>query len=81
MDVAAAGELRGFLDLDQALLELFSLDERKARLIELKFFGGLTIDEMAESVGVSTATVERDLKVAQTWLRQRLEGAESPARS
>lgn len=68
-------DLADFLDLHDALDELSARDARKGRLIELKFFGGLTIPEMAEVIGVSTATVERDVRVAQAWLHQRLSGA------
>jgi len=66
------------LDLHEALDERAAMDARKGRLIELKFFGGLTVPEMAEEVGVSTATVERDVRVAQAWLHQRLRGGASP---
>ena len=56
------------LDLDEALTNLASLDERKARAVELHYFGGLTYDETAEVLGVSAATVDRDLRMARAWL-------------
>lgn len=56
------------LGLHDALDELAGLDARKARIVELKFFGGLTMDEIAETVGVSRATVEREWTFARAWL-------------
>ncbi len=56
------------LDLDDALTALASFDERKARVVELRFFGGLTLDEIAEVLQVSTDTVGRDWDFARTWL-------------
>lgn len=58
--------------LDEALDQLNSFDERLCRIVELRFFAGLTIDEAAEALKVSTATVERDWTIAKAWLRQRL---------
>ena len=60
------------LALDQALEELASMDERLCRVVELKFFAGLTIDETAEALDVSCATVERDWAAAKAWLYDRL---------
>jgi RNA polymerase sigma-70 factor (ECF subfamily) len=60
------------LALDQALSELASFDARQCRIVEMKFFGGLTIDEMAEALGLSAATVERDWVIARAWLYDRL---------
>jgi DNA-directed RNA polymerase specialized sigma24 family protein len=51
---------------------LASLDERTARVVELRFFGGLSIGETADALEVSTATVERDWTVAKAWLLGRL---------
>ena len=56
------------LALDAALEELATVDERKARVVELRYFGGLEISEVADAVGVSAATVKRDWDVARTWL-------------
>ena len=58
--------------LDEALGELATLDPRLSRVVELKFFAGLSIGEAAEAIGVSTATVERDWTVARAWLHRRL---------
>ncbi len=60
------------LALDRALQELASFDAQQCRVVELKFFAGLTIEEMAEALGVSTATVEREWVIARAWLYQRL---------
>jgi RNA polymerase sigma factor (sigma-70 family) len=53
-------------------------DARKAQVVELHYFGGLTYDEIAEAVGISAATVDRDLRLAKAWLQRRM--AESDAR-
>jgi RNA polymerase sigma factor (TIGR02999 family) len=58
--------------LDDALMELARFDERKVRVIELKYFGGLKIEETAEALGISEATVSRDLRAAEAWLRKYL---------
>jgi RNA polymerase sigma factor (TIGR02999 family) len=60
------------LALDEALEELTSFDERSCRVVELRYFAGLNIDETAEELEVSTATVERDWAVAKAWLSKRL---------
>jgi RNA polymerase sigma factor (TIGR02999 family) len=60
------------LALDQALTTLEKADPRAARVVELRFFGGLTEDEVAEALGVSAITVKRDWKVARAWLIGRL---------
>lgn len=61
------------LALDRALEELASFDAQQCRVVELKFFAGLTIEEMAEALGTSTATVEREWVIARAWLYQRLQ--------
>lgn len=60
------------LALDEALTALAKLDERKARIVELRFFGGLTYEESAILLGVSPRTVEADWYFARAWLRDRL---------
>jgi RNA polymerase sigma factor (TIGR02999 family) len=64
-------------DLEDALERLNAMDARKARVVELKFFGGLTMDEIAEVVGISRATVEREWSFARAWLFNALGGAAS----
>jgi RNA polymerase sigma-70 factor, ECF subfamily len=59
--------------LDQALTRLAALDAQQARLVELRYFGGLTIEETAEVLGVSPATVKRSWVVAKAWLRKELD--------
>ena len=61
-----------FIGLDDALTELRNLDERQANIVELRFFGGLTIEEAAHTLGVSTMTVSRDWNFAKVWLYRRL---------
>jgi RNA polymerase sigma factor (TIGR02999 family) len=73
--LAAQPEGTDFLDLDAALTRLSEQDPRKARLIELFYFGGLKCEEAAVVLEVSTATVNRDLKLAKAWLRQELRSA------
>jgi RNA polymerase sigma factor (TIGR02999 family) len=58
--------------LDEVLKELAKLSERQSRVVELKFFGGLTEDEIAEVLKISPATVRRDWKVARAWLYREL---------
>ena len=61
------------LALDEALSRLERADPRAARVVELRFFGGLSEDEVAEVIGVSTITVKRDWKAARAWLISRLQ--------
>lgn len=63
-----------FLDLDDALNRLAALDERQAQVVELKFFGGLQNNEIAEVLSTSEATVVRDWRVARAWLYDELAG-------
>lgn len=65
------------LELDQALIELAELDGRKARIVEMRYFGGLTVEESAEILEISPATVKREWSVARAWLYRRLRGANS----
>jgi RNA polymerase sigma-70 factor, ECF subfamily len=58
--------------LDDALQELSAVDERKSKVVELKFFGGLTVEETAEVLRVSTDTVIRDWRLAKIWLLREL---------
>lgn len=62
------------LDLDEALLRLEEMEPEKAKVVELKFFGGLTNDELAELIGCSEKTVRRHWKVAKLWLFRELSG-------
>ena len=60
--------------LDDALVRLAALDPQQARIVELRFFGGLTIEETAEVMGISSGTVKRDWVVARAWLYRELTG-------
>jgi RNA polymerase sigma factor (TIGR02999 family) len=66
-----AGEL---VALDDALTALAQLDERQARIIELRYFGGLSLAETADALGISVATLGREIRVAQAWLHRELSG-------
>jgi RNA polymerase sigma factor (TIGR02999 family) len=63
-----------FADLDDALKALALVDPRKSRVVELRFFGGLNLEETAEVLKVSSDTVLRDWKMAKNWLRCELSG-------
>ncbi len=60
-------------DIDEALTRLELLDERQARMVEQRYFGGLTLEEIAATMNVSLATVKRDLRSARAWLGTELE--------
>jgi len=72
-DLPVAGE-PGFdlLAVDDALRALSAVDERKGRIVEMKFYGGLTVEEMADVLNVSPETVMRDWKFAKAWLLREL---------
>lgn len=86
LDAAVAGDIEGRTDclrlavaaevdleaLDSALTELAGLDSRQARVVELRFFGGLDVPAVAEVLGVSERTVKSDWRIARAWLRGRL---------
>jgi RNA polymerase sigma-70 factor, ECF subfamily len=63
---------RELIDIDDALHVLEEMDPRKARVIELRFFGGLSVDETAETLNVSRQTVMRDWKLARAWMMREL---------
>ncbi len=73
-NVAAPGTDVDMLVLHAALEKLASLDEQQARIVELRFFGGLTIEEAAEVLGVAPATVKRHWAVARAWLFREIAG-------
>lgn len=62
------------LALDEALEALAQVDARKARVVELRFFGGLTGAQVADMLGVATSTVDADWALARAWLQRRMEG-------
>lgn len=63
----------GILELDEALKRLAALSERQSRLLELRYFGGLKLEECAEALAVSLTTVKRDLRLARAWLARELD--------
>jgi RNA polymerase sigma-70 factor, ECF subfamily len=75
-DVLLAARARGIevLALDEALESLSRIDARKGRVVELRYFGGLSVEETAEVLGISAETVKRDWKMAKTWLFSELTG-------
>jgi RNA polymerase sigma factor (TIGR02999 family) len=62
------------LELDRALCELAGFDEQQSRIVELRFFGGLTIEDTSEVLGISAATVKRDWVTARAWLYRSMTG-------
>lgn len=62
------------LALDAALDKLATLDPQQAKIVELRYFGGLTVEEAAESLGISPATVKRHWTIARAWLKKELSG-------
>lgn len=72
-DLAVAARAPDLIALDDALELLDKRDGRKARVVELRFFGGLTNAEIAEALNISTDTVTRDWQMAKLWLRRELE--------
>jgi RNA polymerase sigma factor (TIGR02999 family) len=75
MDRQAEERDVNLLALDDALRRLEALDQQKSRIVELRYFAGLTIEETAEALGISPATVKRDWSMARAWLRSEI-GAE-----
>ena len=66
------------IDLESALDQLAEIDEREAKVVTLRFFGGLTVEQVAEVLGMSKRTVENDWRHAQAWLRVRLSESGTP---
>ncbi len=70
--IAAPARDVDLLALDEAMLELASLDEQQARIVELRYFGGCSIEEIAELLSIGKRTVDREWQVARAWLFDRL---------
>ena len=68
------GQAQEFLDLNDAIEVLKTWDERKCAVLEMKYFGGMTREQIAETLRVSSATVKRDLTIAEAFLRRELSG-------
>jgi RNA polymerase sigma factor (TIGR02999 family) len=78
LSITSAGQLASEPELDllalhEALEELAKIDLQQSRIVELRFFGGLSIEETSEVLSIGHATVERDWKMARAWLRRKLE--------
>ena len=71
---------REIIALDDALNRLEAIDERKAKVVELRFFGGLTVEEVAEVLKVSTVTVLRDWAFAKAWLAREMQNGQEQSR-
>ena len=67
--------------LDEALTRLAAQDQRKSEIVELRFFGGLTVEETAEVLGISPETVNREWNKAKVWLYAGITGAKAEGRS
>ena len=72
--LASPGQSLDILALDRALEALAAVDERKSRVVELRFFGGLSVEETAEALHLSSDTIKRDWRLAKLWLLRELEG-------
>ncbi len=70
--ISAESRSIDLLALDEALERLSALDERQARVVELKFFGGLSVEESAEVLNISPATIKREWSMARAWLHTQL---------
>lgn len=72
-ELPAAVKSTDLVSLDEALERLRAFDERKSRVVELRYFGGLSLEESAEVLGVSLSTVRRDWNLGRAWLARELE--------
>jgi RNA polymerase sigma-70 factor (ECF subfamily) len=71
--VFAQSDAAGLLALDDALTKLAAFDERRSRILEMRSFGGMSVEESAQALGVSEATIKREMRLAQAWIRRELE--------
>jgi RNA polymerase sigma-70 factor, ECF subfamily len=72
MEIAAASDAVDALAIDEALERMAAFDPRKAQILELKFFGGMTEEAVAEALGISVRTLGRELRLAKAWMAQAL---------
>jgi RNA polymerase sigma-70 factor, ECF subfamily len=68
----AAAQSNDIVALDDALTALATVDERKCKVIELRFFGGMSVEETAQALGISVATVGREQRMADAWLHREM---------
>jgi RNA polymerase sigma factor (TIGR02999 family) len=78
--IAVDDRIEELLIVDQCLERLAAFDEQQARLVEMRFFAGLTVEEIAEVTGISAATVKRELASAKAWLHREMTAKTAPAR-
>jgi RNA polymerase sigma factor (TIGR02999 family) len=80
-EVVVIGQERAvdLLALDDALTSLAKIDERKSKIVELRFFGGLSVEETAEVMKVSSVTVMREWRIAKAWLHREISGTAQPS--
>jgi RNA polymerase sigma-70 factor (ECF subfamily) len=76
--VLSTGRAPDVLEIDEALDALAKIDERKAKVIELRYFGGMEREEIADAMALTLSTVKRDLRLGEAWLRQFLAGVKRP---
>jgi RNA polymerase sigma-70 factor (ECF subfamily) len=76
MMAVSGGNAASVVAVDEALTTLAGMDERKSKMVELRFFGGLSIEETAEVLGVSTGTIRRDWTLAKAWLQREIFGGQ-----
>jgi RNA polymerase sigma factor (TIGR02999 family) len=72
----AAGDPEYLLEIEEALGRLALLDARQARIVELRFYGGLSVEEAAEVMGIAPRTIDREWRIARGWLRRQLAGSD-----
>ena len=75
--VPARSESADLMALDEALGKLAAFDERKCRIVEMRYFGGCTVEETAEALGIAGITVMREMRLAEAWLRRSMRGEAS----
>jgi RNA polymerase sigma factor (TIGR02999 family) len=73
LEIAAPFEDEELLTLDDALARLSAIDPTKARIVELRFFAGLSVDELTRAIGSSEATIRREWRMARAWLRAEMD--------
>jgi RNA polymerase sigma factor (TIGR02999 family) len=73
--IVAGGSDEDLVALDEALVRLAAIDVRKSKVVEMRFFGGLSVEETAEALGVSAATIMREWRMAKAWLYNTLNEA------
>jgi RNA polymerase sigma-70 factor, ECF subfamily len=77
--IPARTDNEDIMALDEALAKLAAFDERKCRIVEMRYFGGCTVEETAQALGIAGITVMRDMRFAEAWLRRTMRGEETEA--